>query len=153
MFSISFFSCSPCQTLGWRWIVQSDGSPCWWLEVQEEQRGTWQGQVLPGRTPAPPPPGASQTPSWAAPGSPRNLEKHNRCFENLKWKQNISYVFKSRTKKVNFPHINTNNLPTRTTVASAFSGIFSSSFSSCLDLDRCMPSPRAGSFCYKNTAI
>lgn len=32
------------------------------------------------------------------------------------------------------PHV-----PTRTTVASAFSGIFSSSFSSCLDLERVMP--------------
>lgn len=38
-----------------------------------------------------------------------------------------------------FPHI-----PTRTTVASAFSGIFSSSFSSCLDLERVMPAGGAG---------
>lgn len=37
------------------------------------------------------------------------------------------------------PHI-----PTRTTVASAFSGIFSSSFSSCLDLERVMPAGGAG---------
>lgn len=32
-------------------------------------------------------------------------------------------------------------------MASAFSGIFSSSFSSCLDLDRCIPETTAGSFC------
>lgn len=37
------------------------------------------------------------------------------------------------------PHI-----PTRTTVASAFSGIFSSSFSSCLDLERVIPAGGAG---------
>lgn len=34
--------------------------------------------------------------------------------------------------------------PTRTTVASAFSGIFSSSFSSCLDLERVIPAGGAG---------
>lgn len=36
------------------------------------------------------------------------------------------------------------HIPTRTTVASAFSGIFSSSFSSCLDLERVMPAGGAG---------
>lgn len=36
------------------------------------------------------------------------------------------------------------HVPTRTTVASAFSGIFSSSFSSCLDLERVMPAGGAG---------
>lgn len=42
------------------------------------------------------------------------------------------------------------NPPTRTTVASAFSGIFSSSFSSCLDLDRCIPEDKDGSFCKRH---
>lgn len=39
--------------------------------------------------------------------------------------------------------------PTRTTVASAFTGIFSSSFSSCLDFDRCIPLVKVDSFCWK----
>ena len=43
------------------------------------------------------------------------------------------------------------NSPTRTTVASAFSGIFCSSFSSCLDLDRCMLAIEDGSLCWEQT--
>lgn len=39
------------------------------------------------------------------------------------------------------------NSPTSTTVASAFSGIFSRSLNSCFDLDLCKPSTRGISFC------
>lgn len=51
--------------------------------------------------------------------------------------------------RIHFQPLERGNSPTRTTVASAFSGIFSSSFSSCLDLERCIPYTTGGSFCCK----
>lgn len=127
---------SLCLTSGWRWSVRSGGSPCWWLEAPAEQTGTSLEPAPPRRIPAPPLPAASQTPWWAAPGSQHSLKDQNGCWWGF-WSSGSRFM------------IHGGNWPTRTTVASAFSGIFSSSFSSCLDLDLCMPDTNDDSFCSK----